>query len=214
MSFIKRAQEAAAQAAEAARLKALEASAAAGATGGVAGASAAAGTEGATGAAGAEEVAATLSESLTQDMLVKRLSTTGASAREALGVAKRGMNTVIEKIDPGTLAELIIKATALQEMTNKSLRLKGSPYRIAEISISASIPPAVSFSIQRLEDEPEHLGSVVVSSSELVEQIVESGDLVLALDGTTVDDAGVVEPPAVGGTREAMKPSGISTEGS
>ncbi len=155
-----------------------------------------------------------MSESLTQDMLVKRLSTTGASAREALGVAKRGMSTVIEKIDPGTLAELIIKATALQEMTNKSLRLKGSPYRIAEISISASIPPAVSFSIQRLEDEPEHLGADVVSSSELVEQIVESGDLVLALDGTTVDDAGVVEPPAVDGAREAMKPSGISTEGS
>jgi hypothetical protein len=211
VSFIKRAQEAAAQAAEAARLKALEASAAAGGTGG---APASAGTDAAVGAAGAEDVAAALSEALTQDMLVKRLSTTGASAREALGVAKRGMSTVIEKIDPGTLAELIIKATALQEMTNKSLRLKGSPYRIAEISISASIPPAVSFSIQRLEDEPEHLGADVVSSSELVEQIVESGDLVLALDGTTVDDAGVVEPPAADGTREAMKPSGISTEGS
>ncbi len=147
-------------------------------------------------------------------MLVKRLSGTGASAREALGVAKRGMSTVIEKIDPGTLAELVIKATALQEMTNKSLRLKGSPYRIAEISISASIPPAVSFGIQRLEDEPEDLGADVVSSSELVEQIVESGDLVLALDGTTVDPSGVVEPPAVDSERGAMPPSGISTDGS
>ena len=204
MSFIKRAQEAAAQAAEAARVKAQEAS---GQAGGTAGATARPAPPSAGVAGGA-------SEALTQDMLVKRLSGTGASAREALGVAKRGMSTVIEKIDPGTLAELVIKATALQEMTNKSLRLKGSPYRIAEISISASIPPAVSFGIQRLEDEPEDLGADVVSSSELVEQIVESGDLVLALDGTTVDPSGVVEPPAVDGARGAMPPSGISTDGS
>ena len=206
MSFIKRAQEAAAQAAEAARVKAQEASGQAAGTSGSAGAD---GTASATAGAGVGA-----GEALTQDMLVKRLSGTGASAREALGVAKRGMSTVIEKIDPGTLAELVIKATALQEMTNKSLRLKGSPYRIAEISISASIPPAVSFGIQRLEDEPEDLGADVVSSSELVEQIVESGDLVLALDGTTVDPSGVVEPPAVDGERGAMPPSGISTEGS
>jgi hypothetical protein len=66
-------------------------------------------------------------------------------AREAVGMARRGVTTVIKKIDPSTLAELIIKATALQDLTNKSLRKKGSPYRIAEISISASIPPAVSF---------------------------------------------------------------------
>ncbi len=155
-----------------------------------------AGVVGAASAADSAGVPAGASEALTQDMLVKRLSSTGASAREALGVAKRGMSTVIEKIDPGTLAELVIKATALQEMTNKALRQKGSPYRIAEISISASIPPAVSFAIQRLENEPEDLPAEVVSSSELVEQIVESGDLVLALDGTTVDPDGVVEPPA------------------
>ena len=217
MSFIKRAQEAAAQAADAARLKAQEASAGAGGTagsGGAAGADGVAGVVGAASAADSAGVPAGASEALTQDMLVKRLSSTGASAREALGVAKRGMSTVIEKIDPGTLAELVIKATALQEMTNKALRQKGSPYRIAEISISASIPPAVSFAIQRLENEPEDLPAEVVSSSELVEQIVESGDLVLALDGTTVDPDGVVEPPEVDGARGAMPPSGISSEGS
>jgi hypothetical protein len=48
-----------------------------------------------------------------------------------------------------------------------------------------------------------------VSSSELVEQIVESGDLVLALDGTTVD-AAAVEPPAVDIAPGAMPPSSIS----
>jgi len=146
-----------------------------------------------------------------QDMLGKSLSGATAGAREAIGLAKRGMNTVIEKIDPGTLADLIIKATALQEMTNKSLRLKGSPYRIAEISISASIPPAVAFTIGRLGEEPEEIGHEVVSSSELVEATVESGDLVLALDGTIVDPA-AVEPAVVEVARRAMPPSAISTE--
>ena len=184
MSFIKRAQEAAAQAAETARMKAQEAT---GQGGGAPG------------------------ETVPQDMLGKSLSGAGASAREAIGLAKRGMNTVIEKIDPGTLAELIIKATALQEMTNRSLRTKGSPYRIAEISISASIPPAVSFAIGRIGDEPEEIGGEVVSSSELIEQTKDAGDLVLALDGTTVDP-GAVERTMVEGARGAMPPSGISTE--
>lgn len=184
VSFIKRAQEAAAQAAETARLKAQEAT-------------------------GQQGVAP--GDPVTQDMLGKGLSGAGASAREAIGLAKRGMNTVIEKIDPSTLAELIIKATALQEMTNKSLRSKGSPYRISEISISASIPPAVTFAIQRLGDEPEEVGRAVVSSSDLVDQIVESGDLVLSLDGTTIDPS-AVEGPVVDDARGAMPPSSISTE--
>ena len=184
VSFIKRAQEAAAQAAESARLRAQEAT---GASGGTAG------------------------EPGGHDMLGKSLSGASAGAREAIGLAKRGMNTVIEKIDPGTLAELVIKATALQEMTNKSLRTKGSPYRIAEISISASIPPAVSFAISRLGDEPEEIGHTVVSSSELVETTIESGDLVLALDGTTVDQA-AVGPVAVDVAPGAMPPSAITTD--
>ena len=117
MSFIKRAQEAAAQAAEAARST----------------------------ASAANQKA---NDPATQEAMAR-------SAREAMGMARRGVTTVIEKIDPGTLAELIVRATALQELTNKSLRMKGSPYRIAEISISASIPPAVSFSIGRLDDQPE-----------------------------------------------------------
>jgi len=182
MSFIKRAQEAAAQAAETARVKAQEA---------------------------AGELGRTASDPATQDKLEKGISGAGASAREAIGMAKRGVSTVIEKIDPGTLAELVIKATALQEMTNKALRQKGSPYRIAEISISASIPPAVSFAIQRVGEPEDDVSATVVSSSELVEQIIESGDMVLALDGTTVD-AAAVESPAVDIAPGAMPPSSIS----
>ena len=125
------------------------------------------------------------------------------SAREAMGMARRGVTTVIEKIDPSTLAELIVRATALQEMTNRSLREKGSPYRIAEISISASIPPSVSFSIGRIGDDVEEVVGRLHSSAELVRQ-ADAAELVLALDGTTVDAAGVV---AEG---DAMPPSSIS----
>ena len=133
-------------------------------------------------------------------------------AREAVGLARRGVTTVIERIDPSTLAELIVRATALQEMTNRSLREKGSPYRIAEISISASIPPAVSFSIGRIGDEPEEVVGEVVSSAELVEQTTEASDLVLALDGTTVDDAALAAAaPPVNAESEAMPPSSVST---
>lgn len=185
MSFIKRAQEAAAQAAESARVLAQDAAGAA---------------------------SRTAADPGTQDKIGKGLAGAGAGAREAIGMAKRGVTTVIEKIDPGTLAELIVKATALQEMTNKALRQKGSPYRISEISISASIPPSVSFAIQRFGDEAEELGATVVSSSELLEQTVESDDLVLALDGTTVDPA-AVEPtaPTDDAGAGALPPSSISS---
>jgi hypothetical protein len=133
------------------------------------------------------------------------------SAREAVGMARRGVTTVIEKIDPNTLAELIVRATALQEMTNTSLREKGSPYRIAEISISASIPPAVSFAISRLGDEPEEVVGKVVSSAELIEQAEDAGELVIALDGTTVDDSAIAAPEVgVDGDSAAMPPSSVS----
>jgi hypothetical protein len=133
------------------------------------------------------------------------------SAREAVGMARRGVTTVIERIDPSTLAELIVRATALQEMTNASLRQKGSPYRIAEISISASIPPAVSFAISRLGDEPEEaVAGEVVPSAVLVEQSADDGELVLALDGTTVDGAAIVAE-AVVDVADLLPPSSSSS---
>jgi hypothetical protein len=93
-------------------------------------------------------------------------------------------------------------------MTNRSLREKGSPYRIAEISISASIPPAVSFSIGRLGDD-EVVGEVH-SSAELVEQSADDGELVLALDGTTVDETAIPGLPTASDDGEAMARSSIS----
>ena len=110
----------------------------------------------------------------------------GKQAKEAMGQARKGMATVVEKIDPATLAELVIKATALQEKTNASLRDKRSPYRIAEISITASIPPGVSFVISRI-DEGEILSGTAVTSAELIESLPEFDEQVIALDGTTGD---------------------------
>jgi hypothetical protein len=153
----------------------------------------------------AEAAGRTANDPATAEML-------GKGAREAVGLARKGVTTVIERIDPSTLAELIVRATALQEMTNKSLRQKGSPYRISEISISASIPPAVAFAISRLDEEPEEVGDAVVSSSELIEQSAEAGELVLALDGTTIDEAAAsVEAAAL--EAAAVKAAGAPIEG-
>lgn len=117
----------------------------------------------------------------------------GRQAKDAVGQARKGMATVVEKIDPGTLADLIIKATSLQEKANAALRDKKSPYRVNEISISASIPPGVSFVIGRI-DEGEILSGTAVSSEELIDTIPDFGDTVIALDGTT-GDVGEVEQP-------------------
>lgn len=119
----------------------------------------------------------------------------GQQAREAMSQARKGMATVVEKIDPSTLADLVIKATALQEKTNASLRDKRSPYRIAEISITASIPPGVSFVISRI-DEGEILSGTAVSSEELLDTLPVAAEQVVALDGTTSDlDAPIPDEP-------------------
>jgi hypothetical protein len=127
---------------------------------------------------------------------------TAEKARQALGRAKRGLSTAIDRIDPGVLADVIIKATALQEKANHALREKGSPYRIAEIGIGASIPPSVTFSIGRVDDPTEGaLPEAGVASSELVTRLgTMTAEQVQALDGTKLDAADLETPS---GTTEA-----------
>ena len=155
MSFIKRAQEAAAAAAEQAQQ-----------------------------AAGLATRQA--SDPATQEKL-------GQQARAAMGAARRGVTTVVERIDPGVLADLIIKSTALQEMTNSSLREKQSPYRIAEVNITASIPPGITFSISRMDDKDEVVTGTTVSSSTLAAGLEDGGDAVIALDGTSLSQEQLAE---------------------
>lgn len=162
MSFLQRAKEAAETAAEGAKKVAGEAAGAAGQV--------------------ASQATKTAQDPETQAKLNKR-------GREAVGLARRGVTTVVERIDPGTLAEVIIKATALQEMTNAALRKKRSPYRISEVVISASIPPGVSFSIGRGEDIDDEIPTGDVASAQLVEQLEDPGESVVTLAGLKFDDA-------------------------
>ncbi|HYM83982.1 MAG TPA: hypothetical protein VEY67_07520 [Candidatus Dormibacteraeota bacterium] len=151
MSLLQRARDAAAQAADSARQAADQARQAA--------------SQAADG-----EHRATLRAGMTQ---------AGHQAREVAGLAKRGVRTAIERIDPSTLAEVVIRATALQEMANNALKDKGSPYRISGISISASVPPGVTFAIARMT---EPAGAGERPSTELAAETGEGA--VLALDGS------------------------------
>lgn len=115
---------------------------------------------------------------------------TAEKARQALTRAKRGMATAIDRIDPGVLADVIIKATALQERANAALKAKGSPYRISEIAIGAAIPPSVTFSIARTDDpDLDAVPAGAVASTELLATAGAGSTEVRALDGTPLDEA-------------------------
>ena len=113
-------------------------------------------------------------------------------ARRLAGRARRGLTTIVERIDPGLLADVVIKATSIQEKANAALRTKRSPYRIGEVVISAAIPPQVSFAIVRIDDVEEEITGDVRESSELVQPVAGEESAVLALDGSAppVDEAG------------------------
>jgi hypothetical protein len=113
---------------------------------------------------------------------------TAEKARQALSRAKRGVATAIDRIDPGVLADIVIKATALQERANASLRAKGSMYRVSEVGIGASIPPTINFSIARIGEEEEAATGLEVASTELVESVPSTDGTIQALDGSTIDE--------------------------
>jgi hypothetical protein len=74
--------------------------------------------------------------------------------------AGAALNSFIERINPGLLADLIIHATSAQEKTNKALREKGSHYRISEMYLTASIPPQIGFYIARMGDPEEEVAGL------------------------------------------------------
>lgn len=114
-------------------------------------------------------------------------------ARHMMSRAKQGIATAIDRIDPAVLAEIIVKATALQERANAALRAKGSPYRISEVSIGAAIPPSVTFAIARSDDPAgEEPPAGTTSSVAIVAAEKESTGAIMALDGS------VIEEPVVG----------------
>lgn len=120
---------------------------------------------------------------------------TKARAAAALRKAKRGFTTALERIDPKILADVVVKATSLQEKANASLKDRGSAYRIGEITIGASIPPSIQFAIQRIDDPR------ATDSTSLMAAAASSGDpiapeTIVTLDGTHLDDATIEEAVA------------------
>jgi hypothetical protein len=107
-----------------------------------------------------------------------------SGAKEMAGQARRQFVTAIERIDPAILADVVIKATALQEKANASLRGKSSAYRIAEIVVTATIPPQISFGIQRIHDlELEGPEEVIDSATLMATGAVDDApDVVIDLD--------------------------------
>jgi hypothetical protein len=120
---------------------------------------------------------------------------TQARARSALKKAKHGFATALERIDPRILADVVVKATSLQERANASLKDRGSVYRINQIVIGASIPPSIQFTIQRLDDID---APGLVDSSTLLAESAVAGEpeAIVMLDGTALDDAAIEEAAA------------------
>ncbi len=118
---------------------------------------------------------------------------TKARARSALKKAKRGFTTALERIDPKILADVVIKATSLQERANASLQERGSVYRIGEIGIGASIPPSITFTIERVDD-PNEPGlsdsqTLLADQKAAAELAGTPAEAIVTLDGTAIDDA-------------------------
>ena len=137
----------------------------------------------------AEQARAAVAEGTTKASAVMSDPATAEKARQALSRAKKGISTAIDRIDPGVLADVIIKATALQERANAALKAKGSPYRISEVAIGAAIPPSITFAIARSDDPAaDVVPEGAVASTQLLAEVASAGATVQALDGTTLDE--------------------------
>jgi hypothetical protein len=113
---------------------------------------------------------------------------TQARAKSALKKAKRGFTTILERIDPKILADVVVKATSLQERANASLQERGSVYRIGQIQIGASIPPSIQFSIERVDDpDRKLLDSTALLAKSAKDGVAGTAEAIVSLDGTAVD---------------------------
>jgi hypothetical protein len=102
-----------------------------------------------TGAATADTVA-----TLTDDEHQARMREISAKGVKSM---RTGLAAALDHFDPSILASIIMRAMTLQEATNEVLHAKRSPYRISGLTITAGLPPTISFSITRLAvDEERH----------------------------------------------------------
>lgn len=131
-------------------------------------------------AAGIEKAVVVARDPATQAkaMVVAKGAAHGAG-RAAEG-AGRLAKTALDKLNPATLAAIVIKATSIQEAANRQLRRSKSLYRIGGIEIGAAFPPSISFQIVRageleLEEEAEAEGDAA-AGAELADDAELAGD--------------------------------------
>jgi hypothetical protein len=146
----------------------------------------------------AEQARQTAIETTERAQATMRDPATKDKARHTLSLARKGITTAVERIDPSVLADVIIKATVLQEKANAALRAKGSPYRISEIGIGAAIPPSITFSIGRLDDagqDPADLAATpaAVVAAAATELGTEVAARITTLDGSEIDESDLAE---------------------
>ena len=121
-------------------------------------------------------------------------------------MARRGVTTVIERIDPGTLAELIIKATALQEMTN-ALAAREAVALPDRRDLDLRVDPARrSGSRSAASTTTRRPSRATVDSSGRARRAGGGRGDVVSLDGTTLDGAQIAA--ARSRAREGRGPEG------
>jgi hypothetical protein len=120
--------------------------------------------------------------------LVARQTAVGAG--KAAGAAGKAAKSALDKLNPATLAAIVMKATAIQEQSNAVLRRHKSLYRIGGIEIGASFPPSISFQIIRaaeLELEEEAMGLLPDEPPGAVD--AETDAILAQIDAADGDDA-------------------------
>lgn len=177
MSFLEKARQAASQAADQARTAADQARTA------------------------ADQARQKAVDPATHEKAREAVAQAGTSAREAAGLARKSLGTMVERIDPGLLADVVVKATALQERSNLALRERSSPYRISEVVITAALPPQVSFTIARIGEADEAVTGREITSQQLLAAGEDGERPVVSLDPTLedaieADEFGTDEPAA------------------
>ncbi|HEX8026183.1 MAG TPA: hypothetical protein VF484_08260 [Candidatus Limnocylindrales bacterium] len=107
---------------------------------------------------------------------------TAKGAGKAASGAGKAVKGALDKLNPATLAAIVMKATTIQEQANAVLRKNNSLYRIGGIEIGAAIPPSISFQIVRVgvELEPavdelsgDEAGAVELDADEIVDAELE-----------------------------------------
>jgi len=132
-------------------------------------------------------------------------SATAKGAGKAAEGAGKAVKSALDKLNPATLAVIVMKATSIQEQANLVLRHHQSLYRIGGIEIGASFPPSISFQIVRaaeLELEEQALGilpaeppGAVEAETEALLAQIDAGDLD-AEDGTETPEAEAAQSQA------------------